>query len=35
MLNLKIDTNLQIVIMGTNDLNGKVYPTKLFRPDTK
>lgn len=23
-----------IVIIGTNDLHGKVYPTRLFRSDT-
>lgn len=26
---------LRVAIMGTNDLEGKVYPTKLLRPDTK
>ncbi len=24
-----------VVIVGTNDLHGKVFPTPLFRPDTK
>lgn len=24
-----------IVIIGTNDIHGKVYPTKLFRSDTR
>ena len=23
-----------VVIVGTNDIHGKVYPTPLFRPDT-
>ena len=31
----KVGTDFQIVIMATNDLNGRVYPTKLIRPDTK
>ncbi len=31
----KIGTDFKIVIMATNALNGKVYPTKLIRPDTK